>query len=561
MYLGIDFGTTYSTLSIYVDNQKYTGLLSALCGDRGIPTLIRFDPNLVREKGEKPGGWRYGEDTDIEHYPQDTIKDIKKQIRDGGDINEMITTGGRSTSFNELLQTYLAWFIDKRVHTAREDNPDYLAKEEVDRIVVTVPCGFIGEGMTRSLYNQTIRESVIVAAYQTGVHSANIGHPPITIIEEPVAAAIAYFKDPNTGGRSAFGVKKELNILVADLGGGTFDVTFVKGKKDKWVDAVSKEFEVGAKEADLHLGGNDFDEALLQLLISKIRVENPNYALEEDDYRENLRRATLLKEALSENFSGTFNGVLHEKADVTRQEFEEATQHLLQRAMDIIQRCVNKSGGIKKIDKIVLVGGGCRMPQIRNGINNLYPKFGDKNIVLYRPSYSIANGAAYCAAMGNVTVTMIKDVATCTYGKLMFRGVDGSGRPRDPYIANMIFKGTPFIDREIVSPMCTSYPLRKGQTAVVPQVFESTTEEEEIALGEDNVKWNGNGHEVNDERFNSTGLEVEVPIPAEFRGRADEYKLESKMTLTSEGILKLEVFHDGILLASNDINKNETKTE
>ncbi len=539
MYFGIDFGTTYSTLSIYVDNDKHTGLLAALTDSCGFPTLMRF--NSIE-------GWCYGNDTDIEHYPDDTIKDIKAKIRNGGDIKQKVKTGGREASFEEMLRGYLAWLIEEVLGRAKAADDHIIEDEAIEGITVTVPCGFTGRGLTRSSYGQVIEESVI-DAYQkiirSGVELAKIGRPPVIIMEEPVAAAMDYLH--SSKGKEALVDKPELNILVADLGGGTFDVTVVKCKGND-------RFQIGTKDGDLHLGGNDFDEALLQLLISKINSQNFGYALNEDKRRLNLLRATKVKERLSEkklSESASFTDVDGKTVAVTRQEFENATRGLLQRAMALIKRCVDKNGGIEEIDKIVLVGGSCKMPQISNGIKNLYPTFSEHDIVLYNPSYSIANGAAYCAAMNDVMVEdwddYIGDIATCTYGDLLFYN------GKNPHITNMIMKGSRFIDGKIGPKTLTAHASKPNQSAVLFQIFESQEEQIEVTVDENNLEWANGKYVLDDDRFNSTGLEVEVPIPSEYQDRADKYELESKMTLDRNGILTLEIYHDGVFIASNYI--------
>lgn len=531
MYIGIDFGTTYSALSIYTKNETWTGLLPALCGSRGEPTHIRYD--------SKTKQWLCGKKCEADKYPKDTIRNIKAKIRDGGDIDQNVSVAsGYRLSFRELLKRYLCWFI-KDVYKKACNANEAVSDEAVEHVVVTVPCGFAGRGMTRSQYGQAIKEGV-VAAYKdvidSGVQMAVGNEVPVTIVEEPVAAAEDYLMSGS--GKRALDQKSDLNILVADLGGGTFDATVIKC-------SGHKKFQVVAKDGDLHLGGNDFDNELLRILIPKLKAANPGYSLSEEERSLELLRVSAIKESLSEFPSLTFSSFKETKCVISREEFERATRGLLQRIQEILKKCVDKTGGIEQIDKIVLVGGGSNMPQILNGIKELFPSFDEQNIIINKPSYAIANGAAYCAAAkGGVTVLPpLEDVATCTYG---FRYEKDNKK-----IRNMIFRGQQFVDGRIERDVPDSFiPMQSDQSMATYTVFESTFEK---SAGD--IQYKGN-----EEKFNANGLKVTVPVPVEYIENrekhpdgAREYEMYPKMILTSDGILKLEIYHDGVMIGSNEI--------
>ena len=529
MYIGIDFGTTYSTLTIYHGEE----LVPPLFEDRGVPTRMRYD-SFARE-------WLYGENNEtLLRYPQDTIRNLKSKIRNGGDIMATATSAGYKLHYKDLLQNYLTWLIKEGINRAREHG--YIDEDELPQgITVTVPCGFAGRGMGRSGYGQAIKEGVISAygeVIRSGIAAAAGTDCTVRIVEEPVAAAVDYLMSRQ--GDRALAENSKMTILVADLGGGTFDVTAMK------CDGRNK-FTVIAKEGDLHLGGNNFDEELLNLIVNKLNEQNSEYSLSESDRQLELLRVTAIKERLSKTDKQGFvsqNSTVP-PVIVTRQEFENATSGLLKRIQAVITKCVDKSGGIDRIDKIVLVGGACRMPQIKNGIKSLYQGFHEKDIIIYNPSYAIANGAAHCAAMrGGVTVTDLGDIATCTYG---FR----SGPEGDQKICNMIFSGEQFEAGGRIERWEHNFnALESDQKTVCYKVFESLCEK-----GKYRVPYEGN-----EAQFNPNGLSVSVPVPEKYLtdpvtypNGARDYKMDPKLILTSDNTLRIEIYHDGVLVGSNQV--------
>lgn len=313
---------------------------------------------------------------------------------------------------------------------------------QVKRAVITCPAYF----------GQNERDSTRNAGIIAGLED-------VTIINEPTAAAISF-------GYGTDGSKKR--VLVYDLGGGTFDVTVLE------IDGTT--FNAVATDGVRLLGGKDWDVALSSLILEKVSEhsgisveelkEDENAVVTLDIDTESIKKR--LTTAESTRGSMTVNGerVLYK---VTREEFEAVTSDLFDRTMEVISSVLDsKNFTIDDIDDIILVGGSCKMPHIRDGIMEKYP---DAEVQVFDPDRSVAKGAALFArseslkeAEASVHSVNVRNVLSKTFGVK----VDYVGREM---ISNLIYRNEPLPIENVK----VYYPLEDGQKSVQIQIFENST--------------------------------------------------------------------------------------
>jgi molecular chaperone DnaK len=254
----------------------------------------------------------------------------------------------------------------------KKDAEAYLG-EEVTEAVITVPAYF----------NDAQRNSTKIAGEIAGLKV-------LRVLNEPTAAAIAYGVDK----------RQEGTILVWDLGGGTFDVTILRISGDGV-------FEVRATNGDTHLGGDDWDEALVNYLADEFRRVNgidlrrdPQALQRLRDAAEKAKRelSNVLQTAINLPFiTADATGPKHLDMQITRSQFEELTRSLVDRMRAPFEHALKDAGmTVKDIDEIVLVGGSTRMPMVENLVRELTGKEPRKGV---NPDEVVAIGAAIQAAI------------------------------------------------------------------------------------------------------------------------------------------------------------------
>ncbi len=537
MYMGIDFGTCYSNVavcekngSVYIIPRDMRGLLG-----KGEPTMMRYD-----ETSEE---LLFGEEckNSYANFIADTIVGLKTIIRSNNCEDDIldteVTTGGKKYSYRSLLEQYLCELIKKVIC----DNADKFSIDNIEGITVTVPCALSANSRTGTDYRKVVRESVAKAyedAITTGVRLPTDRSIDVTVREEPVAAAIAYMKE-----RGQAGIDQ--NILVVDLGGGTFDVTVVEYRQKQ---DGKYYYYVKEKEGLLDLGGNDWDETLLKEIERLEGIAYSSITEKRNNERTiNLMTACDCKELLSIKDKVTFVSQSDtQKVSIERKKFEEWTKVLLQRAMDIVKSVVDKYGGISKIDKIVMVGGACKMPQVKRGISELFKDFEEKNIEPFECSTAIAMGAAYCAAMKDDINVVFEDVAAASYGFLTHRNGEAAQS-----MYNFIKKGEVIKSGEIKRDVGSYSAHKETQEAFSFRIYESDPEDYKkysIEYGE-YIK-NAEQLEAFDKIFNKRGLEFEVKIPQEYipkdkpinEWRASDFHVSVDVILDSNNIIKMNIW-------------------
>lgn len=521
MYIGIDFGTSNSVVSIRKKNGVF---LPDLCGKSGEPTIMYFD--------DEHKTWIFGSEiSPLLLHDENVIRNLKKEIRKNPNIVDMYF--GQETSYalqaKDLLKRFLSKLLSKTLDEAKKyknDDTYDISEEKIDRIVVTVPAGFARsqEGITSSHYNDTIR-TALKDIIESGIYISNkcARDTPIRIIEEPIAAAIGYLEGSKCI-RTAH-AQSNIKILVIDFGGGTLDLALVSQNNGEYL--------IQPADGNLFLGGNDYDDATLEFLLKKSNLSKENYEAP-SEYYSDLYRAKTIKEQLSFLPHSPFRSGMRcsNMINITRSEFENATSELLDKFKSFVERFVDEHGGYHSINQVVLTGGSCFMPQIRECIARLYPSIAE-NIFLSNPSYAIANGAAYVASMNDeLHVRYLNRQISKTYG---FRHTIRGGSEK--YITNMIFKGYQYNNNgEIIRDTSETFHTSDDQNLIaeVP-IFESEYNTSDTCVE----------YEQNKGNFNDMGLLFEVEVPSEFAGKSTQYFFSVRMILDLNGILKIEAYHNG----------------
>lgn len=348
---GIDLGTTYSSIAYIDQSGKPIVVRSAVQGGDTTPSVVLFESEANTVVGATAK-------ESAELYPDQVVSLVKREI-------------GNSDFSREFFgQVYSAPAISAFILKALVQDAEMETGRKVDKVVITVPAYF------GTLEKAATRQAGEIA-----------GLDVVGIVSEPLAAAIAYGVATEPG---------ERNLLVYDLGGGTFDVTVIRLTDDS-IDNV-------AVRGDHKLGGADWDAVLFEHLAQRAMEQLGNDSLLEDAHfvQELWGKTEELKKHLSQSESRPVlvraeGGTA--KVTVTRSEFESRTAHLVQATVDITQKVLadaeRESPGITaKIDDVLLVGGSSLMPAIAAALQR---EFG-WNPTLSDPHLAVAKGAALYAA-------------------------------------------------------------------------------------------------------------------------------------------------------------------
>jgi len=384
--IGIDLGTTYSCVGIFRNGG--VEIIPNELGNRITPSVVAFtdEERLVGESAKNQGAIN----------PRRTVYSVKRLIgrkfndkevqldkkllpyevvnKDGKPYIEVEIKGEKKSFAPEEIS---AMILMKMKSIAE----NYLGRE-VKNAVITVPAYF----------NDSQRQSTKDAGMIAGLNV-------LRIINEPTAAAIAYGLDKKD---------KERNILVFDLGGGTFDVSLLT------IDGGV--FEVVATNGDTHLGGEDFDNRVLDFLVKKIKkTHNQDVTKNKGAIQKLKTEIEKAKRALSSSLQATIEidelvEGLDFKDTLTRAKFEELNMDLFKKTMDPVERVMQDSGMKKsEIHEVVLVGGSTRIPKIQQLIKDYFNgKEPNKGI---NPDEAVAYGAAVQGGiLGGETTEQTKDL-------------------------------------------------------------------------------------------------------------------------------------------------------
>ena len=397
--LGIDLGTTNSAMAVMEGSEPE--ILVNAEGDRTTPSVEGF-----RKDGERVVG-KAAKNQAVTN-PENTVSSVKRFI--GRSYDE--TPEERKTVSYKLQKGKdgrAVVDIDGKDYTPEEISAMVLQKlkndaekqlgSPVTQAVITVPAYF----------NDAQRQATKDAGKIAGLEV-------LRIINEPTAAALAYGLDKTN---------KDEKILVFDLGGGTFDVSILE-----LGDGV---FEVASTAGDNHLGGDDWDQRIIDWMADKFQAENGI------DLRQDKMALQRLKEAaekakmeLSSTTQANINlpfitadasGPKHLDYTLTRAEFERITKDLLDRVKKPVEQAL-KDAGLKTgdIDEVILVGGSTRMPAVQDLVKKLTGK--DPNMSV-NPDEVVAMGAAVQGGVlaGDVEGILLLDVTPLSLGVETMGGV------------------------------------------------------------------------------------------------------------------------------------------
>jgi molecular chaperone DnaK len=398
--IGIDLGTTNSVVSVMEGGDPI--VINTIEGSRLCPSVVAFNKNKERLVGQNAK-------RQAVINPENTITSIKRfmgrrfdevnQEKEmvpytvvkgpSGDARVKIPITGKEYSPQEISAMILA--------KLKSDAESYLG-QSVSKAVITVPAYF----------NDSQRQATKDAGRIAGLDV-------LRIINEPTASALAY------------GLDKKINqkVLIFDLGGGTFDVSILEVG-----DGV---FEVKSTNGDTHLGGDDWDEALVNWAAdefkkdNQIDLRNDRQALQR--LREASEKAKIELSSVMETeinlpyITADMNGPKHLIMKISRSKFEQMTSHLIDRLRIPFEKALKDANlSTSQIDEVVLVGGSSRMPMVQDLVKSIRGKEANKSV---NPDEVVALGAAVQAGVlsGQVKDVLLLDVTPLSLGVETVGGV------------------------------------------------------------------------------------------------------------------------------------------
>ena len=360
--IGIDLGTTNSVVSVMEGGEPT--VITNPEGSRITPSVVGFTKTGERLVGQLAKRQAVSN-------PDRTISSIKRHM---GEKNYTVTVDGKSYTPPEIS----AMILQK----LKADAEAYLG-EKVDKAVITVPAYF----------NDSQRQATKDAGQIAGLDV-------LRIINEPTAAALAYGIDKD----------ETQTVLVFDLGGGTFDVSIM--------DIEDGVFEVRATNGDTHLGGDDFDQAVMNWIVEEFKKENGiDLSADKMSAQRVIEAAEKAKIELSSMVSTNINlpfitadasGPKHLDLTLTRAKFDELTADLVERTMVPTRKAMEDAGiSSSDITKVLMVGGSSRIPAVQEAVRKYLGKEPHRGI---NPDECVSVGAAIQGGILSGDETNAKDV-------------------------------------------------------------------------------------------------------------------------------------------------------
>ena len=401
--IGIDLGTTNSCVAVMENGEPV--VIQNSEGGRTTPSIVGFTAKGDRVVGQpaknqmvtNPKNTVYSAKRLIGHRFSELQGEATKLpytvLDNGADCRVEIEQNGEKKKYSP--QEISAFVLQKMKKTAE----DYLG-EPVTEAVITVPAYF----------NDSQRQATKDAGKIAGLDVKRI-------INEPTAAALAFgFKQDQD---------KEKTIAVYDLGGGTFDISILE-----LADGV---FEVKSTNGDTHLGGDDWDRAIINWLIKEFKndtgIDLSGDAMAMQRLREAAENAKIqLSSQTSTDINLPFitadaTGPKHLQKTLTRAQFEQMTEDLFERTKEPCRKALADAGiGTDKIDEVLLVGGSSRMPKVQEVVKSIFGIEGSKAV---NPDEAVAIGAAVQGGVlkGDVKDILLLDVTPLSLGIETMGGV------------------------------------------------------------------------------------------------------------------------------------------
>jgi molecular chaperone DnaK len=398
--IGIDLGTTNSCVSIM--EGKNPRVIENAEGARTTPSVVAFTKDGERLVGmaarrqaiTNPTNTLYAVKRLIgRSYSDKLVKNVEKLVP-----YKLVKADGSDDVWVEAqCKKYSPSQVGSMVLVKMKETAEAFLGRPVSKAVITVPAYF----------NDTQRQATKDAGKIAGLEV-------MRIINEPTAAALAYGLD-----------KKEGQIAVFDLGGGTFDISILE--------ISGGVFEVKATNGDTLLGGEDFDEVLLQYLVSEFKKETSIDLSKDTLAMQRLREAAERAKRELDGLAATevslpfitadATGAKHLNTRLTKAKFESLVDHLVQRTLGPCKVCL-KDSGVKKeeLSEVILVGGMTRMPKVQTLVEDFFGRKPSKGV---NPDEVVAMGAAIQGGVlkGDVKDMLLIDVTPLSLGLETLGGV------------------------------------------------------------------------------------------------------------------------------------------
>jgi molecular chaperone DnaK len=399
--IGIDLGTGFSCVSVVEGGQPKVIVNSD--GKETTPSVVTFAKDGEIKVGDSAKRSAVMEPTRTISFikrfmgqtwdqVQDEVKRAQYKVVKGSNNMPKVDIDGKLYSPEEIS----AVILQKMKKTAE----DYLG-EEVEDCVITCP----------AYYDDVARNAVKNAGKIAGLNV-------LRVINEPTAASLAY----------GINADKDQKILVCDIGCGTSDFTTI--------DLSSGVYEVVATNGDIHLGGDDFDQCIIDWLVSEFKKDYSDVDLAKDPMAMQRLKESAEKAKIELSSSTTTeinlpyiasvgNTPVHLIKTLTRAQFEKLSDKLISRIMDTCKTCVEKSKlTVKDIDELVLVGGTTRIPALQSALETYFGKKPNKSA---NPDTAISCGAAIQGAVlsgdKSVNDVLLLDVTPLSLGIETLGGV------------------------------------------------------------------------------------------------------------------------------------------